>query len=146
MNQSNAKRYTEQDKEIIYQIVSLFLKDIDEAFEHMYEINDQLKEEVEYTVHGNDKTFFNSTFTTPYEVIEALNHDHYEPTEDYIIYFNHGEVISFDRDHISGILRADMLTIVELILQSVDKVNFAFKPDIAELIDQLSDAFPRRQN
>ncbi|AHJ87616.1 hypothetical protein Bp8pC_186 [Bacillus phage Bp8p-C] len=145
MIQSNGRHYTETDREIMYQIASLFLKNIDEAFDHMYEINDQLKDEVEYTVHCNDATFFNSTFTTPYEAIQAIDHSQYD-YDDYVMYHRNGDVTSFDLGKIPYLLESDMLDIVVLILHSVDKIDFNFKPDIAELIDQLSDAFPRRRN
>ncbi|WNO29752.1 hypothetical protein [Bacillus phage SDFMU_Pbc] len=144
MNQTNAKHYTESDREIMYQIANLFLKDIDEAFDHMYEINDQLKEELEYTVHHNDATFFNSTFTTPYEAIQAVDHSQYDH-DGYVMYHNYGGVTSFETFKIPHMLEYDMLDIVALILHSVDKVNFNFKKDVADLVDQLSDAFPRRQ-
>ncbi|AII27911.1 hypothetical protein LD13_gp010 [Bacillus phage Bobb] len=144
MNQSNAKRYTEQDEEIIYQIVSLFLEDIDEAFNHMYKVNDQLKEEVGYTVHRNDMTFFNSTFTTPYEAIEAIDHSQYD-YDDYVMYHAYYGVTSFEMFNVPYVLENDMLAIVFIILRSVDKINFDFKKDIADLIDQLSDEFPRRR-
>lgn len=148
MQETNRKHYTQQDKEIMYQIANLFLKDIDEAFDHMYKINDQLEKELEYTVHYNDKTFFNSTFTTPYEAIYAIGdveYGAYEPWAEYLMYHNHGGIQTFCRDCIHDLMRADMISIVELILHSVDKVDFNFKPDIVELIDQLSTAFPRRQ-
>ncbi|AGB62660.1 hypothetical protein [Bacillus phage phiAGATE] len=145
MNQSNGRHYTETDREIMHQIAILFLEDIDEAFDHMYEINDQLKEEVEYTVHLNDKTFFNSTFTTPYEAIQAIDHSQYD-YDDYVMYHRNGDVTSFETFKIPPLLEYDMLYIVELILHSVDKVDFNFKKGIADLVDQLSDEFPRRRN
>lgn len=146
MQETNRKHYTQQDKEIVYQLANLFLKDIDEAFDHMYKINDQLKEELGYTVHHNDETFFNSNFTTPYEVIQAIDHSQYD-YDDYVLYHKNGSVTSFEmlNEPYPYLLRSGMVRIVELILHSMDKINFNFKPSTAELIDQLSSSFTRRQ-